>query len=328
MKLIIALAVLLACCGYVGDPLPPALRIPVPVDDLAAVQRGDRLIIQFRVSAMTTEGLRIEGYEEVDLRIGAEGVLPFHQPTWESNARSIDLSPPADAGLVRVETPARDWTGREIVIGLRLAGSSGRWSDWSNVVRLEVVEPLDPPADLRAEAVHEGVGLRWEPVDSRDNVRYRIFRRLADAESVVMMNETPGAAWVDTGASFGASYEYRVQAVLPAGGRVAESELSDPVTIIPVDRFPPPPPENLRAVAGLDSIELTWDRVPSEDLAFYRVYRERGRTEEKRIGERVTAPAYSDRAVRSGESYRYRVTAVDRLGNESPFSRPVEQVAP
>ena len=31
-------------------------------------------------------------------------------------------------------------------------------------------------------------------------------------------------------------------------------------------------------------------------------------------------PAYSDRAVEAGKSYRYQVTALDRAGNESPRS--------
>ena len=50
------LALLVTGCGYVGDPLPPALNIPVPVADLNAVQRGDQIIIQFTVPQMTTEG--------------------------------------------------------------------------------------------------------------------------------------------------------------------------------------------------------------------------------------------------------------------------------
>ena len=32
--------VLLAGCGYVGEPLPPALKRPMRVTDLAAVERG------------------------------------------------------------------------------------------------------------------------------------------------------------------------------------------------------------------------------------------------------------------------------------------------
>ena len=35
------------------------------------------------------------------------------------------------------------------------------------------------------------------------------------------------------------------------------------------------------------------------------------------VGDLVETPAYSDHAVESGKRYRYAVSAVDQLGNES-----------
>ncbi|MGI8990660.1 MAG: hypothetical protein ACR2I2_13915, partial [Bryobacteraceae bacterium] len=42
-----ALALTLANCGYIGETLPPALNLPVRIADLAAVERGSNIIIQF-----------------------------------------------------------------------------------------------------------------------------------------------------------------------------------------------------------------------------------------------------------------------------------------
>ena len=41
----------------------------------------------------------------------------------------------------------------------------------------------------------------------------------------------------------------------------------------------------------------------------------------------VEAPNYSDRRVASGKRYRYAISAVDLLGNESARSQPVEAAA-
>jgi fibronectin type 3 domain-containing protein len=38
----------------------------------------------------------------------------------------------------------------------------------------------------------------------------------------------------------------------------------------------------------------------------------------------VDTPTYSDRNIEHGKTYRYEVTAIDRLGNESPHSAPTE----
>ncbi len=318
---------LAAACGYVGDPMPPALRIPVTVTDLAAVERGEQLIVQFTGPATTTEGLPIDGYDGIDLRIGTEGVQPFDRATWEAHAERLDIAPPTGTGLIRIPTPAARWAGREVIIGLRLAGPRGLWSDWSNLVAVSVVEPVPAPRDVEATSAPQGVELRWA-VSGREGLRYRVFRRLADAETRAEVAETSDNVWIDSEAAFGTSYEYRVQALAPANGRFAESDLSEPVAITPEDRFPPSPPENLRASVGFDTIELTWDRVAGGDVAYYRVYRAAATGQETRIANNVTAPSYSDRDITEGEQYRYRVTAVDTLGNESGYSSAVEQTAP
>ncbi|HVW86666.1 MAG TPA: hypothetical protein VHB50_18400, partial [Bryobacteraceae bacterium] len=127
----------------------------------------------------------------------------------------------------------------------------------------------------------------------------------------------------DGGIEYGKTYQYMTQSIEKAGDRYAESDLSDPVTFQPTDRFAPAAPAGVTVVPGTQSIELVWDRSPEKDLAFYRVYRDG-----QRIADHVTAPALSDKDVKSGATHRYQVSAVDAAGNESPMSAPVEANLP
>jgi hypothetical protein len=79
---------LLSGCGYVGDPLPPLANIPTRIDDVAAVQRGGRLIVQFTPPAKTMEGMPVERPLRLDLRVGT-AVDPFTPDAWAAQARQI-----------------------------------------------------------------------------------------------------------------------------------------------------------------------------------------------------------------------------------------------
>jgi fibronectin type 3 domain-containing protein len=79
----------------------------------------------------------------------------------------------------------------------------------------------------------------------------------------------------------------------------------------------------VRASASAGSIELSWESNDEPDLASYRIYRSVDGGGFERIGE-VSLPAYSDKGVQVGHTYRYQVTAVDQSGNESGRSAVVE----
>jgi fibronectin type 3 domain-containing protein len=48
----------------------------------------------------------------------------------------------------------------------------------------------------------------------------------------------------------------------------------------------------------------------------------------EKIADIADAPSYSDRKLEAGKRYRYAISAVDKLGNESKLSEPVEATAP
>lgn len=71
---------------------------------------------------------------------------------------------------------------------------------------------------------------------------------------------------------------------------------------------------------------LSWAADPSPDLSYYNVYAARAAdvtpSQATRVGS-VYKPAFLDWGLKPDTTYAYRVTAVDRTGNEGPPSAPV-----
>lgn len=299
---------LLAGCGYIGDPLPPALRIPQPVADLTARQIGPDIEIRFTLPDLTNEGLPLApGAAEV--KIGEAPAPPFSLPAWEGRATPIQVPWPAAAlKSVTHRFPAAAWAGRNAVLGVRLSSPKGRYSSYSNLAALRVIEPLTPPSPVTAEGRAEGIRLTWP---ARPGTTYRIFR------GSDFLAESPQGVYLDQFIDYGKTYSYQVVAAVNQGDTRAESLPSAAAAVDYQDRFPPAAPTGLTAIAGVNSIEVAWDRNTEPDLAGYRVYRAEGEGSLAPLGDPVTAPSYSDRAAAKGKTYRYAVTALDRNGNES-----------
>lgn len=315
---LIAASLLAVGCGYIGDPLPPALNVPVPVTDLRAVQRGTKIIVEFTIPEKTTEGLPITSIDEVDLRAGQIESQPFNMDAWAGAARKLQ-SDAVKPGGVRVEAPAAAWLNKEVVVGVRLINRKGRASQWSNLFVFTVVVPIAAPESLKAESTSDGVHLTWTAAGS---LSWRIYR------GQELLGKSAKNDYLDKGAQFGKEYVYAVQAARKAGETEAESEISAPVAITPRDTFPPATPTGASAIAGTASIELNWDRNTEADFKNYRIFRAAGSGNFELISDVVEVPAFSDRAIVSGTAYRYVITAVDQAGNESTRSNLVEITAP
>jgi hypothetical protein len=304
-------------CGYVGEPLPPALKIPQHVQDLRVLQYGDRLIIDFTIAPLTTEGLGIRELGPTEL-VAGPNATPFDLGKWAAAAETIPLEA-EKPGVVHSEIPAAKWTGKDVVFGVRPSNAKGRKAAWSNLVSLRVQPTLAVPSGLRADATASGVKLTWAGSESS----YRVLRKGPDEQKPSVLTETDKPEYLDATAQFDRTYEYIVQALRDK----AESEISPPVSITPKDIFPPAAPLGLTVVAGIGTIELAWDRNTEPDLRGYRVYRSVDGGEFQRVSDLVEVPAYSDHDIQAGKRYRYAITAIDQVGNESARSAPGEATA-
>ena len=314
-------ALLSSSCGYVGEPLPPALHIPQRVADLSAIERGGRIHVQFTLPTHTTESLDIRKPVRIELRVGWAG-QPFDRASWEAGAKSFaDI--PADQSTVKYDLPAAEWIGKDVVLAVRIFGANGRTAGWSNLFTLSVVPPLAAPEHLQAVDVREGVRLTWQG----EAPRYRIYRRAGEEPNAKPIGETERPEYNDNATDYGTPYHYSVEGFRTGGDIHLLSDLPAEVTITTHDTYAPPVPAGVAAVPSIGSIELMWDRSTASDLAGYRVYRAQSEGQFEKLADTREAPSYSDRAVESGKTYRYVITAFDKLGNESEKSAPVAVIA-
>jgi hypothetical protein len=307
-------ALVLSGCGYIGEPLPPALHIPSRITDLRAIERGEKIVVQFTLPPLTTEGRTLTGVRSVDLRAGP-GSNPFSIDAWGAGAKSFDVPASAPGAMTR-EIPAREWVGMDVVLAVRATGPKGKVSDWSNLVILPITQPLTRPVSLKAENVERGVAISWQGTGPR----YRVFRAVGE-NPPERLADTDEPEYLDESTAYGAAFKYFVQAI---AGELTQSDLSETVMITPVDEFPPAVPAALTAEPGAGTIELAWDRNAEPDFRGYNIYRSMENMPFEKIASLIEAPAYSDRNVEAGKRYRYEVSAVDQTGNESQRSTIVE----
>lgn len=306
-----AFLLLLACCaagcGYIGDVRPPLLDIPSRVTDLRAAEYGSKIAIEFTLPPLTTEGQALKNVRSVELRVsaGTDHVLPI---------------PAKGPGPIAFDTPAADYIGKQVTLAVRATGPKGKTSDWSNLWTLDVQPPLATPENIAAANAPKGVRLTWKG----NAPRYRIFRALSEG-SPARVGESDTSAYEDATVTMGTAYRYFVQAI---NGDPHQSEVSPAVMFTPRDIFPPAVPEGLTGVPGVGAIELVWERNTEEDFAGYNVFRALGGGAFQKIAGPIDAPTYSDRDIEAGKTYRYSISSLDRTGNESERSAPVEIVAP
>ena len=305
-------------CGYIGGPLPPLANIPSAVKDLAAVQRGGTIIVQFSVPLRTTEDMPIREPLKLDVRIGPRPV-PFSPAQWESTAKR-EPERTESKGIARYDIPVGPWTGKQVAIGARVIGENGKASDWSNFAVVDAVPPPDVPKDLRAEPTTAGMRLTW----NAKGEHFRVLRKgPGETQYSIVATDVRQNEWTDLRTTVGAQYSYIVQTYVPqTENREAQSDLSGE---FPVTAQAPPPstPAGLLAVPGPNSIELSWDGNSDGVTTGYRIYRAAADGAFERLAEAGVIPTYSDRAVEHGKTYRYTVSALDKDGRESGRSTAV-----
>ncbi len=352
----VALAALVTGCALESAPLPPSLHIPAPVRNLTAARAGDAVTLRWTMPERATDKVLLKGRQRVEIcRLGA--VSKVQKEASCDEAGNVMLLPGVRGSFVD-HLPAGLEAGapRLLAYAVRVYGPYKRLAGYSN--RATVVAGAAPPAvgAVTAETRADGVVLKWQPKTPEPGMEMRMVRTLVEAkprsrrETISMTGEGPAARQVlevslaqqdagqalDKHAALDHVYQYVLQRVVRLqvdGATAALAGAKSPVVQVDAkDVFPPSVPRDLAAVADAEAgaIDLSWEPSPQPDTAGYIVYRRVAGGAWQRISgaKLVTAPAWNDRTAQPVVRYAYAVAAVDRDGNQSARSAPVEEELP
>jgi hypothetical protein len=238
------------------------------------------------------------------------------------NQLLIDLPLPDLPAAPAAAAPARDY-------GVRAFGPKGDRSELSNQVVLVPQVPPRAPEGVTVAGQADGILVEWKPVP--DAGGYAVYRRAASerfSSKPLVVAKPPETRHLDQTSRFGQSYIYSVTAV-DARNPLIESGIQAEQEIHYVDRYPPPVPEELVAVAEAGRARLVWQKSDAPDLAGYIVYRKGATGGWTRLTAKpILATTYVDTTVAAGQAYDFRVTAIDQAGNESAASAEVHVAVP
>ncbi|MHB8753721.1 MAG: fibronectin type III domain-containing protein [Candidatus Acidiferrales bacterium] len=237
---------------------------------------------------------------------------------------------------------------------------SKRDSADSNLAILPVFPGPLPVSDLQAQVTKSAIELSWTSPAMPEagalrpiSIRYRIYRsnnvnarpegsvtntnpggpEAAEPLLFVQVAEISTPPYRDASFQFGQRYAYYVVSVAQYPNAAVESESSKIIEVTARDTFPPSAPASLVAAfspanaSAPPHVDLSWAISPETSVAGYNVYRSAAKTGPANRWDRLNrslllTPVFRDISVVSGQQYFYRVTAVDRFGNESSPSAP------
>ncbi|MCP3963160.1 MAG: hypothetical protein GY719_35420 [bacterium] len=344
--LVAGLILPLLACGKKGNPLPPLRNIPLTTSDLEVRQQGRQILLDMAYPSVTVSGMTLGGIDSVELQqlikpapSAADPAVPLPSADareFEAGAQSLltlrgtELAAAVVGDRIQFRLPlAEDLPAEPVANIFAVRTSKGdETSSVSNRVTLVPTEPPPAPGNLQVAARAGGIEVSWEA--DEDPVSFDVFRREAQIRGygdAVKRVKGENRTYLDRSARYDRRYIYTVRAVASLDP-VIHSDQGGEREIEYEDRFAPPLPKNLVALAERASIRLRWDPSAADDVVGYVIYRrEPSRNFHRITDEPVASTEYLDRNLASGLTYAYRIQVIDREGNESELSAPVETTA-
>jgi len=348
LLLLIPLSILPVSCGKKGPLVLPASHRPKPIT--AIQMRQDQGWVQLTVTLPQTvaDGSPLDPQDVSQIRLyltnGTVSRKHFarfarKEFTWQKS----DLTPlPASKMLCRFPVPRESKPGSSFWVGLRYQ-TGHRWSPMAGPLSYTVPQPIDPIRDLKARRLFHLIHLDWSPplTDARKGPLphldgYKVYRRPLNApqEAEACMAEFPKGFVLKTPTPIPfPSYEDEqtnrdgqfLYAVTICSEGILEGPPSNGVVIQHTDTLPPPPPRDLVIFVASDHLYLNWQPAEGASGVLYRIYRRKGTERFEVVSESVRSTQYRDKDVQAGQTYTYRITALDARGNESQTSNTVTE---
>lgn len=304
-----ALTLVVSGCGKVADPLPPVVRIPEPVSDFSIAQVGYNLRFVWTNPVRNIDQTPSQQFATAVIRADDEVVL------------EVPASAPGQQQSEEID--ARGFLGTTRSFSVQIGTGGNRFSTSSNRVSFSVVVVPGTVSNLTGVVDQDRIFLSWSPpADSAELVdSLRIYR------SGEFLAELPGESTSFEDREFvpGTTYTYVLTALrLLPDGNVREGPATQPLMVEARDSIAPAAPGGLQLRVVASGVFLIWSGGTETDIAGYRVFRATGpgAAFTPLNEELLLATGYDDAEYLPGD--RYAVSAVDRSGNESPLSEPVE----
>ncbi len=363
LALCLSACALAAGCAAPGEPTARHPVVPVAVTDLAARQYGDAFALTFTLPARALDREALAEHPTIEIY---RAVLPPGGAADKKTAWRLAYTIPSErveAYLKGEQIEFRDSltpveftraAGSSMAYKVRTRAAKARASEDSNVVMARIYPAPDVPQDVRAEVAESALIVNWAEAglpSGASSLAYRVYRGVVESGQASLPQDlsqtklkmplelagtSPSSEFRDAQFAFGTAYVYTVRSVAQFGADLVESSDSAPAYITPRDTFPPVAPTNLEITIipatnqAPAYIELSWAISPEGDLAGYSVYRSDSEDApgERISGEILPSPTFRDISVLPGRRYYYRVSALDRAGNESPKSSVVQANVP
>jgi hypothetical protein len=340
-------AIASAGCGKVGPPLPPITRVAARPGPLVAVQVGDSIRLSWsapNLDLREKEGSSIQRADVLRLR-QLRDTGPITAP--DEFEESSDV-----AGYLSYDTLKQQLTGSDRLVyedrldlaqpatlsntrfqyAVRFVDRRGRQLPLSNIVAIEPVPGIaKPPSSLAFGESQDRVVITWTPpTENIDGtpaqvVGFNVYRAKPNAERFGRpLNDKPLSEprFEDVNFLYLTPYVYVVRSVSQGPESQVESVDSERLTVTPRDAFPPSAPQSLTVASAGGAVSLFWPSNSERDVVGYNVYRAEGDGGASAQWVRLTQSVlprttFKDDRVRVGTRYSYRITAMDRYGNES-----------
>lgn len=358
--IISSLFLLSSSCGKKGAIYPPIIRIPQRVKKFRAIQRADKIILEWTNPTTYIDGNPMREIDEIEIWLAEEKRESAEkEESDEEEKLSVEEFEKKAELLASIKREkfseylieqrkmyqnlryifplsGKEFLTKKFIFGLRVKDRKRNKSRFSG---LESVEPKIlplPPKGLRFTVYKDRIQILWDPPEknmdqsSPPNVEgYIIFR--ADRETqprrinpeLIKENK-----YEDEGFVFDKAYKYFVRASATDSRPFLQSENSETLEVLAKDKFAPEAPSGLVSMTGKNYIALSWDDNQEEDLAGYRVWRKEEGEEEYLLltTEPVRENTYTDTKVEKNKRYYYSITALDKHGNESKKSEAASEI--
>jgi hypothetical protein len=349
---------LVAGCAAPGEPVARHPVVPVAVTDLGARQYGNTLALTFTLPARSMDRETLAEHPTIEIYRAAlpPGGLADKKTAWRLayTIPSEQVGPYLKGEHIEFRDPlaAEDFAraaGTSMAYKIRTRAAKARASENSNVVVARIYPAPEAPRDVHVVVTEPALIVTWAEAASPPEASsraYRVYRGVNESGQenpprdisqarlktpLGLVGPSSSTEFRDSNFEFGTPYVYTVRSVAQFGADFVESSDSVPAIVTPRDIFPPAAPMNLEITIVPATpqapayVELSWAINAEGDLAGYSVYRSDAEDApgERISGETLPSPTFRDISVLPGRRYYYRVSALDRAGNESPKSSVV-----